>query len=97
MSFGHKPPFCCFSAQEIRGGWAVFHSSYSVCPKDENFRFYYRFIRDLLGKNVGFYELVPNMVIMDKRKQVFDDVSHADTSQHFVSLSVAAFAVLSTV
>ena len=71
VAFGHSTIKKRIFAHKKVFLWALFHIFYSVCPKDMNFRFCYRFISELLGINVDFYELVPNMVIMDKWKQIF--------------------------
>jgi len=48
--------------------WVEFRDFFSVCPKGIDLQVYNGFISDLLGLNVGFYELVPNMEIADKGK-----------------------------
>ena len=67
-AFGHSNVKMCVLAHNKGVFWALFHVFYSICPKVVNIRFCYRFISDLLGINVDFYKLVPNMVIMDKWK-----------------------------
>lgn len=93
MAFGHGNIKIRVSAHKKGAFMGTISFFYSVCPKEVYIRFCYRFIGELLGINVDFYELVPNMVIMDKWKKIFASIRHADRHVSLRLLTVAAFAV----
>lgn len=52
--------------------WAGFREFVTVCPNDVYYWDLLQICRGILGINVEFYELVPNMETMDKWKKTFD-------------------------
>lgn len=70
-TFGHSNKKMRVSAHKIGVFMGTISCFFFCMPKRCEFRIYYRLISSLLGIKVDFYELVPNMVIMDKWKQIF--------------------------